>query len=170
MHRFIAKVGQGQKTAKDLTWEEAKQAVRLLIEGEATAAQVGAFLLAMRFKVESVAELAAFTSAARAYVPPLPVPRGMAVVDLPTYAGKRETFHASIGAAIVAAASGATVLMHGHDAHADRPGTGIAPQIHGLALRRTTASASLSGTSGSGVQTWRLARGPRHPCPGHSCL
>ena len=123
MHRFIAKVGQGQKTAKDLTWEEAKQAVRLLIEGEATAAQVGAFLLAMRFKVESVAELAAFTSAARAYVPPLPVPRGMAVVDLPTYAGKRETFHASIGAAIVAAASGATVLMHGHDAHADRPGT-----------------------------------------------
>lgn len=123
MHRFIAKVGKGQKTAKDLTWEEAKQAVRLLIEGQATPMQAGAFLVAMRFKMESVAELAAFTAAAREYVPPLPVPQGLRLVDFPTYAGKRETFHASVGAAIVATAAGASVLMHGHDVLADRPGT-----------------------------------------------
>ena len=123
MQEFIAKVGKGQKACKDLTWEEAKQAMRLLIEGRATPAQVGAFLLAMRFKMESVAELAAFTAAAREYVPALTVSRELPLVDLPTYAGKRDTFHAAIGAAIVAAASGAAVLMHGHDGVPDRPGT-----------------------------------------------
>ena len=122
MQEFIAKIGKGQKTSKDLTWEEAKRAMRLLIEGQASPAQVGAFLIAMRIKVESVAELAAFTAAAREYVPPVPVRTDLPLVDFPTYAGKRETFHASVGAAIVAAAGGAHVLMHGHDAMPDRPG------------------------------------------------
>lgn len=122
MPEIIAKIGAGQKASKDLTWEEAKQAMRLLIEGQATPAQVGAFLLAMRFKMESVTELAAFTSAARTYASPLPVPEGLALVDLPVYAGKQDTFHASVGAAIVAAAGGASVLMHGHDIIPNRPG------------------------------------------------
>lgn len=123
MDRFIAKIGKGQKTWKDLTWDEAKQAMRLLIEGQATPVQTGAFLLAMRIKMESVAELAAFTAAAREYVSPLPLPPGLLVVDLPTYAGKQETFHASIGAVVVAAAGGATILMHGYEGVPDRPGT-----------------------------------------------
>ncbi len=123
MQQFIAKIGKGQKTSKDLTWDEAKQATRLLIEGEATPTQVGAFLLAMRMKMESVTELAAFTAAAREYVPPLPVSQGLPLVDLPTYAGKRETFHVSVGAGILAAAGGAAVLMHGYDGVPDRPGT-----------------------------------------------
>ncbi len=122
MQELIAKIGAGQKASKDLTWEEAKQAMRLLIEGRATPAQVGAFLLAMRFKMESVTELAAFTSTARTYAPPLPVPQGLALVDLPVYAGKQDTFHASIGAAVVAAAGGAAILMHGHDIIPHRPG------------------------------------------------
>lgn len=122
MREFIAKIGAGQKASKDLTWEEAKRAMRLLIEGRATPAQSGAFLLAMRFKMESVTELAAFTSAAREYVAPLPVSPELALVDLPVYAGKQDTFHASIGAAVVAAAGGAAILMHGHDIIPNRPG------------------------------------------------
>lgn len=123
MQRFIAKIGKGQKASKDLTWEEAKQAMRLLIEGQASPVQVGAFLLAMRVKMESVTELAAFTAVAREYIPPLPLPTSLAVVDLPTYAGKQDTFHASVGAAVVAAAWGATILMHGCEGVPDRPGT-----------------------------------------------
>lgn len=121
--QLIAKIGKGQKASKDLTWEEAKQAMRLLVEGQATPAQVGAFFLAMRVKMESITELAAFTSAAREYVPPLPVPRQLPLVDLPTYAGKQDTFHVSAGAAIVAAAAGASILMHGHEGIPERPGT-----------------------------------------------
>jgi len=123
---FIAKIGKGQKASKDLTWEEAKQAMRLLIEGQASPAQVGAFLLAMRVKMESVAELAAFTAVAREYVPPLPLPAKLVVVDVPTYAGKQDTFHASVGAAVVAAACGATILMHGSEGIPERPGTAVA--------------------------------------------
>ncbi len=120
---LIAKIAKGQKTSKDLTWEEAKQAIRSLIEGEATPVQVGAFLVAMRIKMESVTELAAFTAAARNYVPPLAVPKGLPLVDLPTYAGKQETFHAAVGAAVVAAAAGVAVLMHGAEGPPERPGT-----------------------------------------------
>ena len=120
MQQFIAKIGKGQKASKDLTWDEAKQAMRMLIEGQATPVQVGAFLLAMRMKMESVSELAGFTSAAREYVAPLKVPRDLPLVDLPTYAGKQDTFHAAVASAIVAAAAGAAVLMHGYDGVPDR--------------------------------------------------
>jgi anthranilate phosphoribosyltransferase len=123
MKDLIAKIGKGQKTSKDLTWEEAKQAMRSLIEGQATPAQIGAFLIAMRLKIESVGELAAFTAAAREYVQPLKVPRDLSVVDLPTYAGKQDTFHAAAAAAILAAAAGVAVLMHGYDEAPGRPGT-----------------------------------------------
>ena len=119
---ILAKVAKGPKTSKDLTWEECRQAMKALIEGEATPAQVGAFLIAMRFKTESVTELAAMTAAARHYVPPLPVSRDLALVDVPTYAGKQDTFHAIVAAAIVAVAAGAAVVMHGYDGIPGRPG------------------------------------------------
>ena len=122
MQEFIAKIAKGQRASKDLTWDEAKRAMRLLIEGEATPAQVGAFLVAIRIKMESVTELAAFTAAVRSYVAPLPIPRDLGVVDLPSYAGKQDTFHALAGSAIVAAAAGAAVLMHGYDGIPGRPG------------------------------------------------
>ncbi len=119
----IAKIAKGPKASKDLTWEEAKQAMKALIEGNATPPQVGAFLIAMRFKMESVTELAAFTATVRQYVPPVPVSRDLALVDVPTYAGKQDTFHALIAAGIVAASAGAAVLMHGYDGVPGRPGS-----------------------------------------------
>ena len=122
MQTFIAKVGKGAKTSKDLTWDEAKQAMGLLIEGTATPAQAGAFLMAMRMKGESVGELAAFTKVARQYVPPLPGVAGLPLVDVPCYAGKRDTFYSVVGAAMVAAAAGASVLLHGGEGTPERPG------------------------------------------------
>ena len=123
MHEFIAKIGKGQKASKDLTWDEAKQAMRMLIEGQATPVQVGAFLLAMRMKMESISELAGFTSAVREYVAPVPIPPQVPLVDLPTYAGKQDTFHALIASAIVAVAGGAAVLMHGCEGVPGRVGS-----------------------------------------------
>jgi anthranilate phosphoribosyltransferase len=120
---IIAKIAKGPKASKDLTWEEAKQAMKALIEGEATPAQVGAFMIAMRFKAESVTELAALTAAARQYVPPLPVVGEVPLVDVPSYAGKQETFHALVGASIVAASAGVAVLMHGYDGIPGRSGS-----------------------------------------------
>ncbi len=120
---LLSKIAKGPKASKDLTWDECKQAMKALVEGEATPAQVGAFLIAMRFKMESVTELAALTAAARQYVPPLAVSRDMPLVDVPTYAGKQDTFHAIVAASIVAASAGAAVLMHGYDGIPGRPGS-----------------------------------------------
>jgi anthranilate phosphoribosyltransferase len=146
MQEFIAKIAKGPKASKDLTWDEAKRAMQALIEGETTAAQAGAFLIAMRFKMESVTELAAFTAAARSYVPPLPIPHDIGVVDVPSYAGKQDTFHALAGAAILAAAAGGAVLMHGYDGIPGRPGNagvlkalGIPIDMEGKAVANSVA-------------------------------
>jgi anthranilate phosphoribosyltransferase len=139
MQQFIAKIAKGQKTSKDLTWEEAKQAMRILIEGAATPEQIGGFLVAMRLKTESVTELAAFTAQARQYIPPIPNVAGLPVLDVPTYAGKQETFHVIVPAAIVAAAAGAMILMHGSKGPEDRPGVGPVLQALGLPTELTSA-------------------------------
>jgi anthranilate phosphoribosyltransferase len=131
-HEILAKISKGPKVSKDLTWDECKQAMKALVEGEASPAQVGAFLIAMRFKMESVTELAGLTAAARQYVPPLLVSRELAVVDVPTYAGKQDTFHAIVAASIVAASAGATVLMHGYDGIPGRPGAAGVLQALGI--------------------------------------
>jgi anthranilate phosphoribosyltransferase len=120
MNELIAKIGRGPKTSKDLTWDEAKQAMRLLIEEKASPAQTGAFLIAMRMKGESVTELAAFTSAAREYVSPLRIRIERPLVDVATYAGKQDTFHALIASGITAAAAGTAILMHGYHGIAGR--------------------------------------------------
>lgn len=123
IQELLAKIAKGPKASKDLTWDESKQAMKALIEGEATPAQVGAFLIAMRFKMESVTELAAFTATARQYVPALTVPKDLALVDVPSYAGKQDTFHALVAASIVASSAGAAILMHGYDGIPKRPGS-----------------------------------------------
>ncbi len=122
MQQFIAKIGKGAKTCKDLTWEEAKQAMACLIEGRATPVQVGGFLIGMRMKGESVAELAAFTATARSYVSPLRVADTAHLVDVACYAGKHDTFSAIAGATLLASAAGATVLVHGWEGIPERPG------------------------------------------------
>ena len=113
MNLLIPKIGKGQKGAKDLTWEEAKEAMQALMKGQATPSQVGAFLMAMRIKMESIAELAAFTAIARQSVAPITVGTLQNLVDLPIYGEKHGTYHGIIAAAIVAGAAGATILIHG---------------------------------------------------------
>lgn len=134
MQEFIAKIAKGPKVVKDLTWDEAKRAMRAIIEGDATPVQVGAFLMAMRIKTESVTELASMTATVRSYVTPVPIPQELGVVDLPSYAGKQDTFHALAAAAIVAASAGASVLMHGNDGIPGRAGNAGVLKALGLPI------------------------------------
>lgn len=54
---LIKKVGRGKTLARDLTREEAREALERLLRGEFTPAQAGAFLQAMRIKETDVEEL-----------------------------------------------------------------------------------------------------------------
>ena len=112
MHHLITKIGKGQRGVRDLTWDESKEAIQLMMEGQATPHQVGAFLMAMRIKLEAVPELAAFTATTRNYVAPLSMPGDWNVVDVPAYGEKHNTIHICLAAAIIAAAGGAKICVH----------------------------------------------------------
>ena len=113
MDHLISKIGKGLKGAKDLTWEESKIALSAIIDGQATASQIGAFLMAMRIKTESISELAAFTATARKYASPIQLPHSTNRVDLPLYGEKHHTIHIIVAASLVAAAAGAEMFLHG---------------------------------------------------------
>lgn len=113
MDQLISKIGKGLKGAKDLTWDEAKSALNAIIEGQATDVQVGAFLMAMRIKTESIGELASFTTTARHWAPPIHLPHPNNMVDVPLYGEKHHTFHVIVAASLVAASAGAGIFMHG---------------------------------------------------------
>ncbi|WP_168060924.1 anthranilate phosphoribosyltransferase [Candidatus Manganitrophus noduliformans] len=110
---MVHKVGAGEKAAQDLTYEEAREAAQLLLSGEATPAQAGGLLIAMRVKNETNEEMRAFTEVCRDYNKPLMLKRGVVPLDIPVYAGKKFFFHAIIPAAFLIAASGRPVLLHG---------------------------------------------------------
>jgi len=112
MHHLITKIGKGQRGVRDLTWDESKEAIQLMMEGQATPHQVGAFLMAMRIKLESVSELAAFTASTRSYVASLSMPGDSNVVDVPAYGEKHNTIHVFLAGAMIAAGAGAKICVH----------------------------------------------------------
>ena len=61
MKEYIAKAVDG----KNLTQEEAKKAMEIMLSGEATQAQIAAFLTAMRMKGETLEELIGLASVLR---------------------------------------------------------------------------------------------------------
>jgi hypothetical protein len=62
---FVQAVGRGEKLKRDLTRDEAQEAMRLILTEQAAPAQVGAFLVAQRVKGESADEVVGFTRAVR---------------------------------------------------------------------------------------------------------
>lgn len=98
---------------KDLDAERAAELMRFLISGEATEAQIGAVLLALRMKGCTTRELAAFVTVMREKAATL----GHAYDDLVDTCGTGggiPSFNISTAAAVVAAAAGARVAKHGN--------------------------------------------------------
>ncbi|MBI3593812.1 MAG: anthranilate phosphoribosyltransferase [Nitrospirae bacterium] len=113
---IIAKIGKGQKGAKNLNREEAEFAMKLLLEGKPSPYQVGAFLISLRIKEESPEELTIFTRLVRsAFYPDLKsmIVNPHELIDLPFYAGKKSSFHVGIPASLIMAGAGLKVVLHG---------------------------------------------------------
>jgi len=117
-HRFAAYVrtlGRGPGRSRALTREEAKDALTMVLRGEADPHQVGAFLMLLRYRGEDAAEMAGLVDAARAHMG-AGLPPGIARVDLdwPSYgAGRTRGAPWFLLAALALARSGHRVLMHG---------------------------------------------------------
>ena len=107
---------------RSLTRAEAAAAMDELMSGDATGAQFGAFLTALRMKGETVEELTGFAEVMRAKV--TPVETGLPVVDTCGTGGDGAgTFNVSTAAAFVVAAAGLPVAKHGNRAMSSQCGS-----------------------------------------------
>ena len=83
---FVRILGKGKRGARDLTREEAYEAMGMLLDDKVEDTQLGAFLMLLRHKEESAEEMAGFAEAVRER---LQVPRIAVDLDWPSYAGKK---------------------------------------------------------------------------------
>lgn len=122
---IIRIVGRGRKLQRDLTTTEAAQAMRLMLSAEVSEAQIGAFLVTMRVKEETVDEIIGFRDGARAVMQALPVQHTGQLVDMALpYDGKAKSLQTGVAAALVVAAAGSPVILHGADAVPTKSGVG----------------------------------------------
>ncbi|HKB60127.1 MAG TPA: glycosyl transferase family protein [Gallionellaceae bacterium] len=110
--QYIQMLGKGRKGSRDLTQQEAETALDMILAGKVEPVQLGAFLMLMRVKEETPAEVAGFVKAARASVLLPPDVPGVDL-DWASYAGKRRQLPWYVLSALLLASHGNTVVMHG---------------------------------------------------------
>lgn len=109
---------------QNLTQEEAKRVMNIMLSGEATQAQIGSFLTAMRMKGETLDELTGFAAVLKEKAEHI-APKTSTYVDLVGTGGdKTFTFNISTTAAFVAAGAGLSIAKHGNRSISSKSGAG----------------------------------------------
>ncbi len=117
MKELIGKVATGAA----LTENEAEAAFEIIMSGHASAAQIGAFLIALRLRGETVEEITGALRVMRAKALPVKAPPG--AMDIVGTGGDGSgTYNISTGAALVVAAAGVPVAKHGNRALSSKSG------------------------------------------------
>jgi anthranilate phosphoribosyltransferase len=134
MRFFLREIGQGPRAGRDLTRAEAREAMSLILSQEATPAQAGGFLLLQRYKSETPEELVGFAEAVRAGARSIaPTAEGLMDIGSP-YDGRKKSIVVSPASAIVVAAAGVPVVMHGEKAIGPKFGVPIGDVLEALGI------------------------------------
>jgi anthranilate phosphoribosyltransferase len=155
---LIKKIGGGPQSSRDLTRDEAAIALELMTQGEATPAQIGAFLIAHRMKRPTPEELAGMLDAWEGLVTgiePLTLPTRVMVMGSP-YDGRARTAPITPMVALVLAAAGQPVLLHGGDVMPPKMGMPLEQvwQAMGIYWRHLGSDRLRSLLESTGVGFW----------------
>ena len=115
---YLAKIADGGS----LSEEDAVGAFEVLMRGAATPAQIGAFLMGLSVRGETVSEITGAAKVMRAKALKVEAPAG-AIDTCGTGGDGACTFNISTAAALVAAACGVVVAKHGNRAMSSKSGT-----------------------------------------------
>ncbi|MBN1810888.1 MAG: anthranilate phosphoribosyltransferase, partial [Anaerolineae bacterium] len=133
---YIAKVINGQ----DLSATEAKEAMDIIMTGQATQAQIGGYLVALRMKGETVEEITGSARTMREQVARVPVTLddGEPLLDTAGTGGDgSHSFNISTAAAFVIAGAGRKVAKHGNRAASSRCGSADVLMALGVSMDLT---------------------------------
>ena len=133
MKEVLAKVLGGT----GLSEAEAEAAMGTIMAGEATPAQLGALLTALRLKGESVEELTGFARGMRAHSLKVTTHRQPLVDTCGTGGAAQKTFNVSTTSAFVAAAAGVAIAKHGNRAATSKFGSADVLEALGARLDLT---------------------------------
>jgi anthranilate phosphoribosyltransferase len=137
---YIDKVINGQ----DLSAAEAKEAMDIIMTGQATQAQIGGYLVALRLKGETVEEITGSVRTMREQVARVPVTLddGEPLLDTAGTGGDgSHSFNISTAAAFVIAGAGRKVAKHGNRAASSRCGSADVLMALGVSMDLTPEQA-----------------------------
>ncbi|MCL6603514.1 MAG: anthranilate phosphoribosyltransferase [Paenibacillus sp.] len=151
MINLLKEVARGKRGARDLNYEESTQAAESILGLTATPAQIGAFLIAERIKLESVEELEAFVSVCRKYAHREPIQEGLDCAG--PYDGRTASFIATFPVAFLLSAAGLPVTLHGMSSLPPKWGVTLLDIISaaGIDIRNLTRTDAISAAQRSGV-------------------
>lgn len=111
--QFTRIIGRGPTLSRALDRAEAEAAMGMVLDGKAAPEQLGGFLLVLRQRGETAAELAGFAAAQRARMALPPAGAARPDIDWPSYADRHRQQPWYVLAALLLAGAGYKVLMHG---------------------------------------------------------
>ena len=133
MHSAIRSVARGV----DLDQEQMNCVMRIVMQGDATPAQIGAFLTALHIKGETVDELTAAAIVMREFAAAVSVRSDKVVDTVGTGGDAAGLFNVSTACALVAAAAGITVAKHGNRAATGKSGSADVLEAAGVCIGLT---------------------------------
>ncbi len=122
---------------RDLGSNEMAEVMHLLMEGKASDAQIGAFLIGLRMKGETVDEISAAASVMRKLVTPVEIDAPHLVDTCGTGGDGASTFNISTTSAFVVAAAGGHVAKHGNRSISSKSGSADVLEAAGVNLELT---------------------------------